>query len=96
MYFYASYLRGKRFILCTDHKPLENLGHLHKNTLNRLQIAMDEFDFEIRYKKVINMPADYLSRYTIAALNTRSPSAASKRPRPNQGAILSIKWKMAN
>jgi hypothetical protein len=45
------------------------LGHLHKKTLNRLQIAMNEFDFEIRYKKGINMPADHLSRYTIAALN---------------------------
>jgi hypothetical protein len=62
MDFYANYLRGKRFILYTDHKPLENLGHLHKKTLNRLQIAMNEFDFEIRYKKGIDMPADYLSR----------------------------------
>jgi hypothetical protein len=73
MDFYANYLRGKRFILYTDHKPLENLGHLHKKTLNRLQIAMNEFDFEIRYKKGINMPADYLSRYTIAALNEFTP-----------------------
>jgi hypothetical protein len=39
-------LRGKRFILYTDHKPLENLGHFHNKTLNRLQIAMNEFDFE--------------------------------------------------
>jgi hypothetical protein len=73
MDFYANYLRGKRFFLYTDHKPLENLGHLHKKTLNRLQIAMNEFDFEIRYKKGINMPADYLSRYTIAALNKFTP-----------------------
>jgi hypothetical protein len=57
----ANYLRGKRFILYTEHKPLKNLGHLHKKTLNRLQIAMNKFDFEIRYKKGINMPADYLS-----------------------------------
>jgi hypothetical protein len=61
MDFYATYLRGKRFLLYTDHKPLEKLGHLHKKTMNRLQIAMNEFDFEIRYKKGVTMPADYLS-----------------------------------
>jgi hypothetical protein len=34
------YLRGKQFILFTDHKPLEKLGHLHTKTLNRLQTAL--------------------------------------------------------
>jgi hypothetical protein len=72
---------------------LENLGHLHKKTPYRLH----EFDFEIMYKKGINMPADYLSRYTIAALNERthqvdpSPGIASKRPRPNQSPVFSVK-----
>jgi hypothetical protein len=73
MDFFANYLIGKCFILYNDHKPLENLGQLHKNTLKRLQIAMYEFDFEIRYKKGINMPVNYLSRYTIAALNEFTP-----------------------
>ncbi len=40
--------RGELFILYTDYKPLENLGYLHKKTLNRLQIAMNEFVFKIR------------------------------------------------
>jgi hypothetical protein len=62
MEFYDEYLRGKHFTLYTDHKPLEKLGHLHKKTLNRLQMAMLEYDFEIQYKKGINMPADFLSR----------------------------------
>jgi hypothetical protein len=51
MDFYANCLRRKRFILYTDHKPLETLGYLHKKTLNRQQIAMNEFDMEIKYKK---------------------------------------------
>ena len=56
---YDNYLRGKRFILYTDHKPLEKLNHLHKKTLNRLQLTMLDYDFEIRYKKGIQMPADF-------------------------------------
>ncbi len=54
---FNKYLRGKQFILFTDHKPLEKLGHLHTKTLNRL-----EHDFVVQYKKGTNMPADYLSR----------------------------------
>ena len=34
MEFYDEYLCGKYFTLYTDHKPLENLGHLHTKTLN--------------------------------------------------------------
>jgi len=33
--FFNEYLRGKQFILFTDHKPLEKLGHLHTKMLNR-------------------------------------------------------------
>jgi hypothetical protein len=62
MDFFNEYLKGKRFILYTDHKPLEKLGHLHSKTLNRLQTALLEHDFVIQYKKGSNMPADYLSQ----------------------------------
>ncbi len=62
MDFFNEYLKGKRFILYTDHKPLEKLGHLHSKMLNRLQTALLEHDFVIQYKKGSNMPADYLSR----------------------------------
>jgi len=34
MNFFNEYLKGKRFILYTDHKPLEKLGHLHSKMLN--------------------------------------------------------------
>ncbi len=62
MDFFNEYLKGKRFILYMDHKPLEKLGHLHNKTLNSLQTALLGHDFIIQYKKGSNMPADYLSR----------------------------------
>ena len=77
MSFYNEYLRGNQFVLYTDHKPLEKLGHLHTKTLNRLQQAMLEYDFTIQYKKGINMPADFLSRSKIeevAAIDPFTPS----------------------
>ena len=58
MDFFNEYLKGKKFILYTDHKPLEKLGHLHNKTMNRLQTALLEHDFVIQYKKGSNMPAD--------------------------------------
>jgi hypothetical protein len=59
---FNKYLKGKTFILYTDHKPLEKLGHLHSKTMNRFQTALLEHDFIIQYKKGSNMPVDYLSR----------------------------------
>ena len=59
---FNEYLKGKQFILYTDHKPLEKMGHLHTKTMNRLQSALLEHDFVIQYKKGAIMPADYLSR----------------------------------
>jgi hypothetical protein len=66
---FNEYLRGKQFILFTDHKPLEKLGHLHTKTLNRLQTALLEHDFIVQYKKGRNMPADYLSRLPSLPIN---------------------------
>ena len=80
MEFYDEYLRGKHFTLYTDHKPLEKLGHLHTKTLNRLQLAMLEYDFIIQYKKGVTMPADFLSRTpfddVVATLNDKAIAAA--------------------
>jgi len=59
---FNEYLKGKKFILYTDNKPLEKMGHLHTKTMNRLQSALLEHDFVIQYKKGAIMPADYLSR----------------------------------
>ena len=62
---YSVYLRGKHFVLYTDHKPLVKLGTVHNKTLNRMQEAMLEYDFEIIYQKGSEMPADYLSRNVV-------------------------------
>jgi hypothetical protein len=59
---FNEYLKGKKFILYTDHKPLEKMGHLHTKTMNRLQAALLEHNFVIHYKKGKIMLADYLSR----------------------------------
>jgi hypothetical protein len=59
---FATYLRGKHFILYSDNKPLEKLGKVHTRTFYRLQELMNEFDFEICYKKGDEMPADFLSQ----------------------------------
>jgi hypothetical protein len=75
MDFFNEYLKGKRFILYTDHKPLEKLGHVHNKTLNQLQTALLEHGFVIQYKKGSNMPADYLSRLPGAKDNIASISA---------------------
>ena len=73
MEFYNEYLKGKQFTLYTDHRPLEKLSHLHTKTLNRLQLAMLEYDFVIQYKKGINMPADFLSRSKIDEIAAIDP-----------------------
>ncbi len=65
---FSTYLMGKQFVLYTDHKPLETLGKVHTKTYNRLQLAMQEFFFEIVYKKGSEMPADYLSRNFVDAI----------------------------
>ena len=70
---YDNNLCDRKFVLYTDHKPLEKLGHLHTKMLNRLQLAMLDFDFTIQYKKGINMPADFLSRQTVDHLSAIDP-----------------------
>ena len=62
------HLRGRHFLLFTDHKPLEKLGKVHTKTLNRLQQMMNVFDFEIIYKKGSEMPADFLSRNAVDSI----------------------------
>jgi hypothetical protein len=75
MDFFNEDLKGKQFILYTDHKLLEKLGHLHSKMLGRIQTALLEHDFVIQYKKGSNMPADYLSRLPGAKETVASISA---------------------
>ena len=55
-------LRGRRFILFTDHKPLATCAEAQGKSLTKLQLLLLEFDFVIQHKKGINMTADFLSR----------------------------------
>jgi hypothetical protein len=66
---FSTYLRGRKFTLITDHRPLEKLGKVHTKTLNRLQEIMNTYDFDIVYKKGSEMPADYLSCNLVAAIS---------------------------
>ncbi len=67
---FGTYLRGRKFTLFTDHRPLEKLGKVHTKALNRLQESVNTFD--IMYKKGSEMPADYLSRNLISAISWES------------------------
>ena len=60
-------------MLYTDHKPLEQLGHLHPKTLNCLQLPVLNYDFAIQYNKGVNIPADFLSRQTVEFLSAINP-----------------------
>ncbi len=76
---FETYLRGQHFILYTDRKPLEKLGEVHTKMFNRLQELMNEFDFEICYKKGSEMPADFLSRNAVDAINLDMSSLAQSQ-----------------
>ena len=67
---FSSYLKGRRFDLLTDHRPLvEKLNAVHSKTLNRLQQIMMDYDFEIKYLKGEVIPADYLSRNVLDSID---------------------------
>ena len=59
---FADHLRGRRFVVFTDHKPLQKVALARSKILNSFQQLALEFDFITQHKKGINMPADYLSR----------------------------------
>ena len=71
------YLYDTRFILLTDHKPMEKLSTVHKKTLLRLQELMGKYNFELRYRPgKDNGPADALSR------NARRPTTTTLEASP--------------
>jgi hypothetical protein len=73
---FATYLRGRKFTLIKDHRPLEKLGKVHTKMLNRLQEVMNTYDFDIIYKKGSEMPADYLSCNLVNAISWDASSLA--------------------
>ncbi len=73
------HLKGRRFKLFTDHKPLEKLGKVHTKTLTRLQQIMNVFSFEIINKKGEEMPANFLSRNAVDAISSDLSSFAHEQ-----------------
>ncbi len=67
---FNEYLKGKKFILYTDHKPLEKLGHLHSKTMNRFQTACQDFRFPQTNQ---SSPRLILSRPTFLHYKGRNP-----------------------
>ena len=68
-HFYV-YLKGNRFKLIVDHRPMETLRTIHTKTLNRLQQQMNEYNFFIEYRPgKDNQVADALSRNPVDAIN---------------------------
>ena len=65
---FDTYLRGRHFTVFTDHKPLETSGKKHERTLNRIKEAFMTWDFDIKYKKGSEMPADFLSRNVVESI----------------------------
>ena len=69
---FRPYIYGRKFTICTDHKPLIWLWTLKdpNSRLMRWRIKLEEYDFNIVYKKgKINANADALSRIKLDQLN---------------------------
>ena len=71
---FRPYLFSTKFIIETDHRPLVWLHSLREpnQRLIRWKLKLEEFDFEIRYKKgKENYVADALSRIELNALDSK-------------------------
>ena len=75
---FKHYLQGRHFLLFTDHQPLTGLSKVYKRTYQRLNGAMNHYDFEMIYKKGEEMPVDYLSRNVISAISWSNLEMANK------------------
>lgn len=70
--YFRPYLFGQKFVINTDHKPLQWLFSLKEpnSRLVRWRLKLEEFDYKIQYKKgKLNQAADALSRNPIQDLN---------------------------
>ena len=73
--YFHLYLFGAPFTLYTDHKPLEliyaNPCSKPPARIQRWMLRLQQYDFEVVYKKVSDNPADFLSRHPPTKVNFR-------------------------
>jgi hypothetical protein len=74
------YLKGQPIFLFTDHQPLTGLSKVHKKTYHRLTEAMNNFNFQMVYKKGDEIPADYLSRHVVSSIAWSEPENRKLTP----------------
>lgn len=73
--YFRPYLFGRKFVIITDHKPLQYLFNVKEpsSRLLRWRLKLEEFDYEIKYKKgKQNLNADALSRVEIHPMENES------------------------
>jgi hypothetical protein len=76
--YFRPYLFGRKFVIVTDHKPLQWLFNLKEpnSRLVRWRLKLEEFDYKIIYKKgKQNTNADALSRTEINAIENDDTSS---------------------
>ena len=63
--FWEKYLRGRKFFVHTDHKPLTTIkeGKVHKRTLERFKEILAHYDFTLLYTPGDLIPSDFMSRH---------------------------------
>ena len=71
--YFHLYLFGAPFTLYMDHKPLEliyaNLCSKPPARIQRWMLRLQQYDFEVVYKKGLDNPADFLSRHPPTKVN---------------------------
>jgi hypothetical protein len=50
---FNTYLKGRKFAIFTEHKPLETLSKWQDKTINRSTEAFLKYSFGIKYKKEV-------------------------------------------
>nr|CAH7734904.1 unnamed protein product [Callosobruchus chinensis] len=79
--YFRPYIFGRKFIIITDHKPLQWLFSVKdpSSKLLRWRLRLEEHDFDIVYKKgKLNTNADFLSRIEVNVNEARAPSPLAK------------------
>ena len=76
------YLRGGKFTLYTDCKPIELiLGNPKAKPparIERWNLRIQDFDFDIKYTKGTNNPSDFLSRHPCPKIETKHEMSAEQ------------------